>query len=518
MREDKPALTHHEVYRKIRTAKKPHSTVDSDVPRKLISEFSFEYAKPATTIFNSIIKTGQYPRQWVVEEQIPIPKTTPNSVEDDDQVRNISKTPFLSKVMESIMLGWMLPVVEPYWDPMQCGGLKGSSITHYLVRLLDFIHAEVDKLQPHAVILDALDLSKEFNRGSHALVLEDLHVPDWLLAMVASYLTGRSMIIKYGGASSSPRHLPGGFGQGTGLGGFLFLIKFNGACLRPPVPRPVSGNKAIQVKFVDDVSQAASVNLKVSLTDDAIVRPKPLQYHERTGKSLLSNENQLQHQINEFESFAKDNKLVANAQKCKAMKFNFSRKHDFPLEVSMGGQLLQEVNQMKLLGVIVTKDLKWQENTDYIIKKAMNRMWLLRRMIQMGVGEGLLADYWAKEGRAVLELAVPVWHSGLTSRQSSAIERCQRVAMAVIANSGWRDYDATLARLGLTRLKVRREKLCRTFATRTVARSRHQDLFPKREHSHHTRGGNTYKEDTCRTRRRFNSARPYLARLLNNPP
>ena len=139
-------------------------------------------------------------------------------------------------------------------------------------------------------------------------------------------------------------------------------------------------------------------------------------------------------------------------------------------------------------------------------------------MKQICVGEGLLADYWAKEGRAVLELAVPVWHSGLTSRQSSAIERCQQVAMAVIANSGWRDYDATLARLGLTRLKVRREKLCRTFATRTVARSRHQDLFPKREHSHHTRGGNTYKEDTCRTRRRFNSARPYLARLLNNPP
>ena len=92
-----------------------------------------------------------------------------------------------------------------------------------------------------------------------------MHVPSWILAIVCSFLTGRSITIKYQGETSSRRVLPGGFGQGTGLGGFLFLIKFNGACLRPPIPRPLSGNKAMQVKFVDDASQAASVNLKVSL-------------------------------------------------------------------------------------------------------------------------------------------------------------------------------------------------------------------------------------------------------------
>ena len=440
-------------------------------------------------------------------------------VEDEDQIRNIAKTPFLSKVMESIMLDKMLPIVEPYWDPNQCGGLKGSSITHYLVRLLDFVHAEVDKLQPHAVMLNALDLSKAFNRGSHSLVLEDLHamhVPSWLLAIVASYLTGRSMVIKYRGITSSRRHLPGGFGQGTSLGGFLFLIKFNGACLRPPVPRPVSGNKAMQVKFVDDVSQVASVNMKVSLVPDTEARPKPLRYHERTSMVLPKQENQLQTQVDSFQNFINQNKLVANAKKCKTMKFNFSRKYDFPLEVTMGGETLEEVNQMKLLGVIISSDLKWQSNTEYIVKKAMSRIWVLRRMKQLGVGEKLLADYWAKEGRAGLELAVPVWHSGLSVRQAAAIERCQRVAVAAIGYPGWQEYDATLARLGLCRLAGRREKLCRTFATRTVAKSRHPDLFPRREHRHNTRRvGSIYQEDICRTQRRHKSARPYLARLLN---
>ena len=108
------------------------------------------------------------------------------------------------------------------------------------------------------------------------------------------------MVIKYRGVTSSRRDLPGGFGQGTSLGGFLFLIKFNGACLRPPVPRPVSGNRAMQVKFVDDVSQVASVNMKVSLVQDTATRPRPLKYQERTNMILPPDENLLQHQTPNF--------------------------------------------------------------------------------------------------------------------------------------------------------------------------------------------------------------------------
>ena len=51
----------------------------------------------------------------------------------------------------------------------------------------------------------------------------------------------------------------------------------------------------------------------------------------------------------------------------------------------------------------------------------------------------------------------------------------------------------------------------------TVARSRHSDMFPRREHGHNTlRTGHLYMEEACRTRRKYRSARPYLARLLNN--
>ena len=73
-----------------------------------------------------------------------------------------------------------------------------------------------------------------------------MHLPGWLLALTCSYLAGRSMVLTYQKATASPQTLPGGFDAGTAFGGFLFVIKFNGVCLRPPIPRHISGKQGFQ--------------------------------------------------------------------------------------------------------------------------------------------------------------------------------------------------------------------------------------------------------------------------------
>ena len=288
--------------------------------------------------------------------------------------------------------------------------------------------------------------------------------------------------------------------------------------MRPPIPRPISGNKTMQVKFIDDASQAASINMKASLVPDPETRPFPLKYHERTGMILAPEENQLQKQLDSFQDFATRNLLLVNNIKCKTMLINFSKNVDFPPEFSIGDSgILEEATLLRILGVMITPDLKWEANTAHIIKKAMSKIWILRRMRQLGVDERTIADFWAKEGRVHLELAVPVWHSGLTVRQSAAIERVQRIAVAAITSQWQEDYDSCLSRLGLSRLSDRRLNLCRRFCQRTVTASRHKDLFPVNPNPHNTRQrGQTYMEPVCRTRRRFMSARPYLTRLLNS--
>ena len=89
-----PEIAEHEVYLKISKATKPNSSVNGDIPKKLVKEFGVEFSKPMQIIFNSITRTGEYPRQWVREEQVVIPKSKP--VDSLDSLRSLSKTVFFS--------------------------------------------------------------------------------------------------------------------------------------------------------------------------------------------------------------------------------------------------------------------------------------------------------------------------------------------------------------------------------------------------------------------------------------
>ena len=135
--------------------------------------------------FNQITPTAaSFPHRWKVEHQIAIPKCFPPECEDD--LRNLVKTPFMSKIYESILGGWLLPTIQPFLDPGQCG-LKGFSITHYMIKLL-----HLDLKKPHSVLDACVAISKAFNRVDHSLVIQDLydrHTPAWLLNIVISYLS-----------------------------------------------------------------------------------------------------------------------------------------------------------------------------------------------------------------------------------------------------------------------------------------------------------------------------------------
>ena len=419
--------------------------------------------------------------------------------------------------------------MDQYLDPGQCGGLKNSSISHYLVKLVDFIHRTLDHSTPHAAVLSVEDLSKAYNRGSHQLIIEDLHamhLAPWILSLLCSYLGGRSMVLSYGPggqgnqqARSSPRPLPGGFGAGTFLGGLMFIIKFNGACLRPPIPRPVSGNKSIQLKYIDDSTQAASINLKKSLIADPKDRPRPLQYQERHHTILNPEEDILQQELDRFYLWSIQNKLPINRKKCLTMKFSRSRSYDFPMEYTLGSPtILEERTTLKILGIQIQSNLRWNEQVNQMISRASKTSWVLRRMRALGVDKWTLVEYWKTEGRVHLEMACPVWHSSLTLAQARSLERCQRVAMAAIVGHWAPSLTDQLQDLGLERLESRRVQICKRFAHTTATKSRHKDIFTVAA-SRLPRPGKVsrvYREPLARTAMYRRSAVPYLTRLLNS--
>ena len=104
-----PHLSVHDVSRKLIKAKKPNSSVPGDLPKKVIQQFAGLLAKPVSVIYNNITSSSVYPQQWKTEHQLPVPKVYPPLSEDD--LRNIAKTPFLSKAYESFIAEWLLPII-----------------------------------------------------------------------------------------------------------------------------------------------------------------------------------------------------------------------------------------------------------------------------------------------------------------------------------------------------------------------------------------------------------------------
>ena len=97
-------LLPHEVARRIKRFRKPKSMVAGDLYPDLVTKFSDFLAIPLTSIFNEIASTLIWPEDWKNEYVTVIPKcSSPQSFAD---LRNISCTKLVSKIMESFVLDW----------------------------------------------------------------------------------------------------------------------------------------------------------------------------------------------------------------------------------------------------------------------------------------------------------------------------------------------------------------------------------------------------------------------------
>ena len=196
--------------------------------------------------------------------------------------------------------------------------------------------------------------------------------------------------------------------------------------------------------------------------------------------------------------------------------FSTSRKFDFPPELKFSDQTnVQITSEKTLLGVIITDDLKWKRNTEYIVSKARRKIWILRRLLHLDLSIFDLFNVYTKEIRSLLEFAVPVWHSSLTRKQSTSIEAVQKLAFRIILRNRYTDYFHACATFETETLEQRRHKLCINFAKKNVKSEHCLFTFPTHTVNLRQRKQkvNEFKFNTRRFQR---SSLPFLASLLNS--
>ena len=405
-----PQLSDYDVYCKIRSAKKPKSGVPNDLPKRILQEFTPELATPVRLILQNIFKSGNWPSHWKLEHVIPIGKIPLPDTEDD--LRPISLTPFFSKVTEHFVVQWLLEFIGEKIDFRQYGGLKGNSVTHYIIEFINFILSCQDSLEQTAIMACMVDFSKAFNRQNHNLLitkLSDMGVPGWLLKIVMAFLKDRKMMVKHKGGHSSIKSLPGGGPQGTILALLLFIVMINdlgfegqknNAGELVTSKRNMKLANEIHLKYVDDFSLAEAINLPeqlVKLPDSE--RQQPDSYHARTGHVLPLERSRIYTQLQKTEAYAQTNEMKLNYKKTKLIVFNPCKSIDFMPEVSLSGQNIEVVEEIRLLGLIIRSDMRWCSNTKNMIAKASKRLWVLRRLKNMGAVKSDLLDVYKTQIR-----------------------------------------------------------------------------------------------------------------------
>ena len=87
-----------------------------------------------------------------------------------------------------------------------------------------------------------------------------------------------------------------------------------------------------------------------------------------------------QEYLNTIKEWTENQKMILNQRKTKVMVFNFTDKYQFSTRLNLNNENLEIVKHAKLLGVTISDDLKWDLNTENLVKRANARMELLRKV------------------------------------------------------------------------------------------------------------------------------------------
>ena len=270
-------------------------------------------------------------------------------------------------------------------------------------------------------------------------------------------------------------------------------------------------------KWVDDLTVLEIINLiNIGISSFNIRSQIPNDIN--IDKHFIPKENlKTQDTLNSISDCTKNQMMMLNKKKTNYMIFNYTKKYQFNSRLYFEGDIIKEKEKVKLLGTIITNDLKWEDNTKEIIKKANARMCLLRAISSFSAPKSDLITIYIQYIRSHLEQSCVVWHSSLTQEDRDNIERVQKNALRIILKQSYKSYENALDVSELEKLDDRRTKLSLKFAKNYQKSVQTKDIFQHKEiiHNMKLRQTEKYIVNNAFTSRYQESAVPYMQKLLN---
>ena len=173
----------------------------------------------------------------------------------------------------------------------------------------------------------------------------------------------------------------------------------------------------------------------------------------------------IQSAVGELATWSIVNKMNVDIRKTKGLILD-PQLRNAPPQLTIDNLTLDIVTHFKLLGVIVSQSLKWNDRVANVCTRLNVRLHFLRQLQRAGMSTGDLICFYKFLVRVVAQYVCPVWHSSLTVEQSYRIELIRRRALKIIFNdftSGDSAYVYNCMRADLPQFAERRDQLTRRF-------------------------------------------------------
>ena len=352
--EDIPPISPEEVQKKLLEMRALAAPGPDGITARCLQESQSVVVPFLCRLFQQMLRLGFHPAAWKTARVLPVPKpgADPHSARG---YRPIALLSVLSKVMESIMkdrMSYMLETRHLLSDCQQ--GFRQTRSTE--LALWRFVSSASLALKTRRrCVAIALDIQSAYDTVDHPALLWKLRqksLPRYMVAWTRAFLEHRTVVLRVND-SEFPFLIQAGVPQGSPLSPILFLV------------------------FVDDLlHQLSRVVHCQAFADDMFLW------------DLVTTRGPcppgLQHALHLVEMWSVEWGMTFNVAKCQAIDIT-SMRAIAPLAVTLSGELVPQVTELKYLGVWVDAQLRWEHHIRECCRACLDRLRLLRR---------LCATYW----------------------------------------------------------------------------------------------------------------------------
>lgn len=336
-------------------------------------------------IMNCAFKNGIFPDSLKIAVISPLYKS--GDYDSLENYRPISSLSSFAKIFEKILSNRLLNFFGKFkiLNDCQHGFIRNKGTE---TALYDLTRAIIWSLESGEVPMGLfLDLSKAFDCVDHTTLLgkmEQCGIRNNQLELIRSYLSGRRQrtALNIDGTTyvSGERQLLMGVPQGSILGPLLFVVYIN------DFAGLFDFTRTHLVMYADDTNiLIKNTNIPLSI---------------ESTKEIL----------NCVSQWFAHNKLALNVKKTECIMFS-PRSRDFSTQALYYNDVEVKFSSCsKFLGVLLDAQLKWEEHTEYVLKRLCSVDYSLK-VVKKQVGENILKIIYYANAQSIMSYGIICWGS-----------------------------------------------------------------------------------------------------------